>query len=122
MAWSSDKRKPRSEHIASLFYICTGDVYCTQFGYNSTHNLIGVLYPDTPLKHSNGDKLKWKKVRNVFMKLYDVHNAIFSNQTEQFPKWSQWGHEYIMVMVEMNSNAILVKRITSQKDTDITQE
>ena len=36
-----------------------------------------------------------------------------TNQTEQFPTQSLSGYKYIMVMVEVDSNAILVKPMKS---------
>ncbi len=68
------------------------------------------------LEHITGNKLKGKKVRNVFTKVYDVRNIIFYDQTGKFPKQSQQVYKYIMVMVEIDSNGILVEPITSQKD------
>ncbi len=44
---------------------------------------------------------------------------MFSNQTGQFPTRSQWGNKYIMVMVEINSNAILVEPMKSRKDEEM---
>jgi hypothetical protein len=44
---------------------------------------------------------------------------MFSNQTGQFPTQSQRGNKYIMVMVEINSNAILVKPMKSRKDAEM---
>ncbi len=32
-----------------------------------------------------------------------------TDQTGRFPKKSIWGHQYIMVLIEINSNAILVE-------------
>ncbi len=44
---------------------------------------------------------------------------MFSNQTGQFPMHSQQGNKYIMVMVEINSNAILVGPMKSRKDEEM---
>jgi hypothetical protein len=46
---------------------------------------------------------------------------MFSNQTGQFPIQSQQGSKYIMVMVEINSNAILVELMKSRKDAEMIQ-
>jgi len=44
---------------------------------------------------------------------------MFSNQTGQFPTRLQRGNKYIMVMVEINSNAILVEPMKSRKDEEM---
>ena len=42
-----------------------------------------------------------------------------SNQTGQFSMRSQRGNKYIMVMVEVNNNAILVEPMKSYKDKEM---
>ena len=44
---------------------------------------------------------------------------MFSDQTGQFPARSQRGNKYIMVMVEIDSNAILVEPMKSRKDEEM---
>jgi hypothetical protein len=44
---------------------------------------------------------------------------MFSDQTGQFPMRSQRGNKYIMVMVEIDSNAILVEPMKSHKDEEM---
>ncbi len=44
---------------------------------------------------------------------------MFSDQTGQFPTRLQKGNKYIMVMVEINSNVILVKPMKSCKDAEM---
>ena len=46
---------------------------------------------------------------------------MFSNQTGQFPTCSQLGNKYIMVMVEIESNAILLEHMKSRKVAEIIQ-
>ncbi len=69
---------------------------------------------DTSQLHGNG-----KKVRNVYTETYMVHETMFSDQTGQFPTRSQRGNKYIMVMVEIDSNAILVEPMKSRKDEEM---
>jgi len=57
----------------------------------------------------NANTLKGKKVRDIGIHVYNIRETIFSNQTGKFPKQSQQGYKYIMVMVKIDSNAILVK-------------
>jgi len=47
---------------------------------------------------------------------------MFSDQTGQFPTQSQGGNKYIMVMVEIDSNRILVKPMKSHKDAEMIRE
>jgi hypothetical protein len=46
---------------------------------------------------------------------------MFSNQTGQFPTQSLQGTKYIMVMVEINSNAILMEPMKNRKDAKMIQ-
>ena len=57
-------------------------------------------------------QLKVKKLRDVYIKVYDARNTIFSDQMGQFPTRLQRGNKYIMVMVEIDSNTILVEPLT----------
>jgi hypothetical protein len=65
-------------------------------------------------------QLQGKKVRDVYTTAYDVRETMFSDQTVgQYPTRSQRGNKYIMVMVEIDSNAILVKPMKSRKDAEM---
>ncbi|KAL7502599.1 hypothetical protein ACHAXN_000532 [Cyclotella atomus] len=55
-----------------------------------------------------------KKVKDIFVKTYDVRETIFSDQTGQFPTRSLSGNSFIMVMV-----AILVEPIKSREDKEM---
>ena len=68
---------------------------------------------------SNATTLKGKKFRDVGIHVYNVRETIFSDQTGKFPKRSQKGYKYIMVMVEIDSNAILVEPMKSRKDEEM---
>jgi hypothetical protein len=67
-------------------------------------------------KTSDTTPLKGKKFRDIDIHVYNVRETIFSDQTGKFPKRSQKGYKYIMVMVKINSNAILVEPMKSRKD------
>ena len=75
----------------------------------------------TQLKISNTTALRGKKMRNMYTKVYNVCNTIFSDQTGQFPQQPRRGNKYIMVMVEINSNAIFVKFINIHNEAKLTQ-
>ena len=72
-----------------------------------------------PLETCDTSQLHGKKVRDVYTETYMVHETMFSNQTGQFPTRSQQGNKYIMVMVEIGSNAILVEPMKSRKDEEM---
>ena len=59
-----------------------------------------------------------KKMRDIYTKVCWVRNTVFSDQTGQFPTRSKRGTKYIMVMVEIDSNAILVEPLKSRKDPE----
>ena len=65
--------------------------------------------------------LQVHKARDVYTIVYEVRNIVFSNQTGQFPTRSQQGNKYIMVMVEIDSNVILVKPINNRKNEELTR-
>jgi hypothetical protein len=66
-------------------------------------------------------QLHSKKVKDIYMTMYDIRETMFLDQTGQFPTCSQSGNKYIMVLVEINSNAILVEPMKSRKDTEMIQ-
>ena len=63
--------------------------------------------------------LTGKKVRDIGIHVYNVRETIFSDQTGKYPKRSQRGNKYIMVMVEIDSNAILVEPMKSRTDEEM---
>jgi hypothetical protein len=52
------------------------------------------------------------KQKTIFFKIYDLKNEaqlkMYTNQTGKFPKKSSRGHQYIMILIEMDSSTILV--------------
>jgi hypothetical protein len=68
---------------------------------------------------SNTTPLKGKKFRDIGIHVYNVRETIFLDQTGKFPKRSQKGYKYIMVMVEIDSNAILVEPMKSREDEEM---
>ena len=74
-----------------------------------------------PFEKTEAATLRGKKVRDVYTKVYDVRNTVFSDQTGKFPTRSKQGNKYIMVMVEIDSNAILVEPIKNRTDAKLTR-
>ncbi|KAL7502326.1 hypothetical protein ACHAXN_000445, partial [Cyclotella atomus] len=72
-----------------------------------------------PFEESNTTTLRNKKVQDVYVKTYDVRDTIYSDQTGKYPTQSKSGNNYIMVMVDIDSNAILVEPMKSRKDHEM---
>jgi hypothetical protein len=72
-----------------------------------------------PLETCDTSQLHGKKVQDVYTETYRVRKTMFSDQTGQFRTHSQRGNKYIMVMVEMDSYAILVEPMKSRKDEEM---
>jgi hypothetical protein len=69
----------------------------------------------TPLETWDTSHLHGKKVRIVYTQTYMVGKTMFSNQTGQLPIRSLCGNKHIRVMVEIDSNAILVEPMKNRK-------
>ena len=65
---------------------------------------------------ANKTKFKGKKKEDIFIKVYDVRETIFFNQTSHFLNQSMRGNNYVMVMMEISSNAILVEPTKSRRN------
>ena len=62
-----------------------------------------------------------RKIRDVYTKVYDVGNTVFSDQTGKFPTRSQRGNIYVVVMVDIDNYAILVEPMKNRKDPEMTR-
>jgi hypothetical protein len=67
-------------------------------------------------EHENAAALHGKKECDIYTAVYDVRETIYSDQTGRFPKQSLRGNKYLMVMVEVDSNAILLEPMKSRHD------
>ena len=68
-----------------------------------------------PLESFISTELKGKKVQDVYAIVYDARETTFLDQTGQIPTRSKRQNKYVMVMVEVDSNAILIKPLKSRK-------
>ena len=73
----------------------------------------------TPFEEPETSKLRGKKKKDVYMSVYNMREKIYSDQTGKFPKTSLRGNKYIMVMVEVDSNVILVEPMKSRNDKEM---
>ncbi len=84
-------------------------------------NVHSTIAKRTPLETCDTLHLHSKKVRDIYTTMYDVHKTMFLDQTGQFPTCLQSGNKYIMVLVKIDSNAILVEPMKSRKDAEMIQ-
>ncbi|KAL7525390.1 hypothetical protein ACHAXR_000989 [Thalassiosira sp. AJA248-18] len=83
---------------------------------NQTRKNVRSTKPKTkPFEVCNNDRLRGKKERDVYTKVYDVRETIYSDQTGQFPTRSLSGNKYIMVMVDIDSSGILDPSRSNEK-------
>jgi len=69
-----------------------------------------VRFTKTPFEECHAvAALQRKKMKDIYVRTYDTRETSFSDQTGQFPKQSKRGHKYIMVLIEIDSNAIMVE-------------
>ena len=78
-----------------------------------------------PLPEATEDDLKpllGKKLRDVFFKIVDTWDPkykIYSDQTGKFPVRSRAGYWYIMVMVEIDSNYVLLQPMKNKSNEEM---
>jgi hypothetical protein len=75
----------------------------------------------TPFEELYSTQLCGRNEHDIYTKVYDTREIIFTDQTGKFPTCSQAGHQYIMIMVEINSSAILVKPLKNCTDAELTR-
>ncbi len=72
-----------------------------------------------PLELAEYPKMRGKKVQDIYISTYKVRKTTFSDQTGQFATRSKSGNKYIMIMVKIDSSAILVEPMKSRKDAEM---
>ena len=72
-----------------------------------------------PFETCDTTQLYGKNVCDVYTETYKVHKTMFSDQTSQSPRRLQQGRKYIIVMVDIDSNAILAEPMKSCKDAEM---
>ncbi len=82
-------------------------------------NVWSTKVKQAPLELAEYPKMRGKKVQDIYISTYKVCKTTFSDQTGQFPTRSQSGNKFIMIMVEIDSSAILVKPMKSRKDVEM---
>jgi hypothetical protein len=87
----------------------------------SRKNIRSTKQKPIPLETFQSPQLKGRKMRDVYTHVYDTRATIFSDQTGKFPHRSLSGNSYLMVMVDIDSSAILVEPIKNRTDPEITR-
>jgi hypothetical protein len=109
-----------TEHNVNKYYLETSEI--PERHMNQTHkNVRSTKAKQTPLETCDTLQLHSRKLRDIHTTMYDVRKTMFLDQTGQFPTRLQSGNKYIMVLVEIDSNAILVEPMKSRKDTEMIQ-
>eukprot|EP00804_Cyclotella_cryptica_P004502 CCRYP_017632-RA/>CCRYP_017632-RA protein AED:0.12 eAED:0.12 QI:0/-1/0/1/-1/1/1/0/259 len=89
---------------------------------NQMHKNVRSTKPkSTPFEEVHSTQLWGRKVQDVYTKVYHMRGTIFTDQTGKFPQHSQAGSKNIMVMVEIDSSAILVEPIKNPTDAELTR-
>eukprot|EP00804_Cyclotella_cryptica_P020102 CCRYP_014888-RA/>CCRYP_014888-RA protein AED:0.26 eAED:0.26 QI:0/-1/0/1/-1/1/1/0/393 len=86
---------------------------------NQTRENVRSTKPNHSFKELHSNQLRGCKERNINTKVYNTRDTIFTNQTGKFPACSQTGHQYITIMVKINSSAILIEPIKNRKDAEL---
>ena len=74
-----------------------------------------------PFEEMLSNQLRGKKVKDVYVKVYNVRDTVFTDQTGQFPTRSQAGNKYLMVLVDIDSSGILVEPLKNRTDPELTR-
>eukprot|EP00804_Cyclotella_cryptica_P028786 CCRYP_018721-RA/>CCRYP_018721-RA protein AED:0.43 eAED:0.43 QI:0/0/0/1/0/0/2/0/620 len=89
---------------------------------NQTHKNVRSTKPKpAPFEEIHSNQLRGRKVHDIYTTTYEVRDTIFTDQTGQFPVRSLAGNKYIIVMVEIDSSAILVEPIKNRTDAELTR-
>jgi len=101
------------------------DTQETQQGHmaQTQKNVCSTKHKARVFEHTNIASLCGKKECDTYTAIYNVWKTIYSNQTGHFPMQSQQGNKYVMVMVmvEVDSNVILLKPIKIRHDHEMIQ-
>eukprot|EP00804_Cyclotella_cryptica_P008100 CCRYP_004591-RA/>CCRYP_004591-RA protein AED:0.17 eAED:0.17 QI:0/0/0/1/0/0/4/0/815 len=74
-----------------------------------------------PFEEVLSNQLCGKKEKDVYVKVYDVRETVFTDQTGKFPTRSQAGNKYLMVLVDIDSSGILVEPLKNRTDPELTR-
>ena len=59
--------------------------------------------------NDNDEKVPRRKQHDIYVRVDQFKDTIYTDQTEKFPITSLRSHKYIMIMCEIDGNAVLVE-------------
>ena len=81
--------------------------------------------PNEDIEETDNSGTANVREQDVYTKVVDIpglKGTIYTNQTGKFTITSRSGHKYVMVMVAIDSNAILISPMKNRKDAEIQRE
>ena len=69
-----------------------------------------------PFEEPDTSELRVKTYKDIYVKVYDMKERVYSNQTDGFPKTSMQGNKYIMVMVEVDTQQSNILKSAPQNE------
>eukprot|EP00804_Cyclotella_cryptica_P021145 CCRYP_001466-RA/>CCRYP_001466-RA protein AED:0.26 eAED:0.26 QI:0/0/0/1/0/0.25/4/0/985 len=90
-------------------------------GISTKAEKISTKQKPIPLETFQSPQLVGRKLRDVYTHVYNTRDTIFSDQTDKFPHRSSSGNHYLMVMVDIDSSAILIEPIKNRTDPELTR-
>ena len=78
----------------------------------------------SPLPESKQQDLKAavnKKENDIFVRVWEMKHTVYSDQTGKFPVRSKAGNQYQMIMVHVDSNAVLAEPMKNRTDGEMTR-
>ncbi len=118
MSWPQLTWKAANKHHLESKETIKGHGHKTRIGPRSTKTTAASNDDDDNNDHHNYAKAVHlpqlvSKQKEAIIKIYDLSNKaqllMYTNQTGKFPKKLSREYQYIMVLIEIDSNAILVK-------------
>jgi hypothetical protein len=100
-----------------------GHMRATRSGVRSTKKKLAVEKKEVEVKieeeaEESANPTPQSKQRDIFVRILDtqddLHSKIFTDQTGPFPRKSSRGNQYIMVLVELDSNYIMIEPMTNR--------
>jgi len=62
-----------------------------------------------------------KKENDIFVRVWEMKHTVYSDQTGKFPVRSKAGNQYQMIMVHVDSNAVLAEPMKNRTDGEMTR-
>ena len=60
-----------------------------------------------------------KKQKDIYVKVWDAQDKVYTDQSGKFPVQSSKGHKYVMVMVEVDANYIDVEPMKNRTEAEL---